>query len=579
MIKHAATCFLLAISFSAFGEIPTPTHADLAYGTDPLQKLDLWIADSAEPTPLIIWFHSGTFGGGDKADADGYEQTILAGLESGVSFAAANFRLITDGVLGSDILMDGARAVQFLRGNATLYNLDPKRFGAFGNVYGGSMAIWLGVHADLADPKSDDVFLKQSSKLSVVGSFQGQATFNISRWPELIGPHPNGETGLDNEIEKFLGPELAQDPTGEAANAIWEDLDYMAMLSRKSPPIFQYNSRSKDAATRNGQYVRHPTHAVRLAEAADQAKVTNEIYLEADNPDLGGQKQDLLMAFFYRHLNASRPPEITSNVSATPKPGRIGKVVTFSVAAMDPEGGELTYTWNFGDGTEGTGATVDHTYMAEGSFTATVTITDESGKSVTGQTSLNVRELRDQDNDGYPDDLETAFGSDPNSNSDTPLGLPAVTAPETLTLLKLLIRLKFSATGNDQIKLKGILPVPDGFSPAGKTVVIFVGGVVKTLILDEKGASPKGSDDKYKMRIKSKKGVVAAQDSMFTATFKKGDFAAAFADEGLTSTDVKKGTRAVEIMVLFEGQLYRITQGVSYTARTGKVGSAKMLKP
>ncbi|MEU9836761.1 carbohydrate-binding protein [Streptosporangium sp. NPDC048047] len=63
--------------------------------------------------------------------------------------------------------------------------------------------------------------------------------------------------------------------------------------------------------------------------------------------------------------------------------------VAFSSAgSSDPEGGALTYSWNFGDGTTSTAANPSKTYTADGTYTVTLTVRDPQG--LTGNTSLIV---------------------------------------------------------------------------------------------------------------------------------------------------------------------------------------------
>jgi PKD repeat protein len=64
-------------------------------------------------------------------------------------------------------------------------------------------------------------------------------------------------------------------------------------------------------------------------------------------------------------------------------------VVNFSSAgSSDPDGVIASYSWSFGDSTSGSGPTVSHTYTAAGTYTARLTVTDNSG--LTGTTSVSV---------------------------------------------------------------------------------------------------------------------------------------------------------------------------------------------
>lgn len=56
------------------------------------------------------------------------------------------------------------------------------------------------------------------------------------------------------------------------------------------------------------------------------------------------------------------------------------KRASFSASgSSDPDGDQLTYTWNFGDGTQKQGENVTHAYTYEGSYNAMLTVNDQSG--------------------------------------------------------------------------------------------------------------------------------------------------------------------------------------------------------
>jgi PKD repeat protein len=269
---------------------------------------------------------------------------------------------------------------------------------------------------------------------------------------------------------------------------------------------------------------------------------------------------------------------VVSSPSVAPNPAAVNTTLTFMVTDSIPN---ATITWDFGDGTlAANGSPVTHSYAAPGMYTAVLTILDvASGQSLTQNLAVSIGTADDIDSDGFINALEIALGTDPLNINSTPFGGAPAGTPQAIVISKASVKLNFTKTGADSIQLAGLLPVPAGFSVLNKTAVVYfggvTGGVTGSFTLSAKGASPKANNT-FAIKIKSKKGVVAAQTAPFSAKFLKGTFAPKLAAEGLDgSATVKKVPRTVLAIVLFNQTLFQTTKTLSYTATKGKTGTAK----
>ena len=81
---------------------------------------------------------------------------------------------------------------------------------------------------------------------------------------------------------------------------------------------------------------------------------------------------------------------------ADPATGAAPLLVQFSATGLDPQGGRLTYEWDFGDGGGSFNQSPQHTYTAAGTYTATVTATDPQGKTGTATVEVVVTQNGNQ---------------------------------------------------------------------------------------------------------------------------------------------------------------------------------------
>jgi PKD repeat protein len=83
----------------------------------------------------------------------------------------------------------------------------------------------------------------------------------------------------------------------------------------------------------------------------------------------------------------------TASFTATPTSGNKPLQAYFDASASTDSGGSIVnYAWNFGDSSTATGVTASHTYTNSGSFTCSLIVTDNDGKTATATKTITVTE-------------------------------------------------------------------------------------------------------------------------------------------------------------------------------------------
>lgn len=190
-------------------------------------KLDLYLPekiDSGEKKsnklPLIIWVHGGAWMGGDKRGCP-----AVRFVRYGYAAASVNYRLSQHAIFPAQI-EDCKAAVRFLRANADKYNLDTKRFGAWGASAGGHLVALLGTTGDVNDFEKGEN-LKVSSRVQAVCDYFGPTDFSrIADFPSTMN-----HTAADSPEAKLIGgPILENKEACKKANPI-------TYVSKDDPPF------------------------------------------------------------------------------------------------------------------------------------------------------------------------------------------------------------------------------------------------------------------------------------------------------------------------------------------------------
>jgi PKD repeat protein/type 1 glutamine amidotransferase/plastocyanin len=111
--------------------------------------------------------------------------------------------------------------------------------------------------------------------------------------------------------------------------------------------------------------------------------------VEYRSTDNAGNQEDPPKSVEFTIAEAD-PDAPTVQGFADPSTGAAPLLVQFSATGRDPQNRPLIYEWDFGDGGGEANQTTQHTYTRAGRYTATVTVTDQQGKTGTDTVEIVV---------------------------------------------------------------------------------------------------------------------------------------------------------------------------------------------
>jgi acetyl esterase/lipase len=242
-----------------------PAHANVKYGPHERHVMDVWLAKSDKPTPVLVSIHGGGFQGGDKSVDGGLLRQCL---DNGISVVAITYRFSSHAIAPASF-HDSAGAVQFVRHKAVEWNIDPKRFAATGGSAGAGISLWLGFHDDLADADNEDPVLRQSTRLSCMVVFAGQTSYDPRFIRKLF---PDSDTYKHGALARLFDADLNKlDDLPEEKYRLFEECSPLHHLTKDdAPAMLNYGGSIDQAVTDVGIGIHHARFGQALKEKMDE---------------------------------------------------------------------------------------------------------------------------------------------------------------------------------------------------------------------------------------------------------------------------------------------------------------------
>jgi acetyl esterase/lipase len=228
--------------------------------------MDVYRAESKEPTPVVFFIHGGGWGAMNKDNVHNLLDVPRL-LSAGITVVSINYRYVHQAQKAGIQppvkwpLEDAARALQFVRSKAAEWNLDKRRIGACGGSAGACSSLWLALHDDMAKADSSDPVARESTRLfcaAVVGAQTSLDPKAMREWMpnSTYGGHAFGfrTNGKDKaaEFQRFY-------EARESVLPYIREYSPLEHASKDDPPLYLQYAQNNVAV--KGEPQTDPTHS------------------------------------------------------------------------------------------------------------------------------------------------------------------------------------------------------------------------------------------------------------------------------------------------------------------------------
>ncbi len=192
------------LTWSVLTARPKPiADATIAYGTDDMQKIDVWLPRGKGPFPVVVMVHGGCW---TSSIADRSLMNWIADdlRKSGIAVWNIDYRGVDRAGGGyPGTFADTAKATDQITENARKFNLDTHQIIAVGHSAGGHLALWLAARAKL--PATSPLHTPHPLRIAHVISLGGL--------PDLEATAASPDNGCGTEVVAGLvGKPMAEHP-------------------------------------------------------------------------------------------------------------------------------------------------------------------------------------------------------------------------------------------------------------------------------------------------------------------------------------------------------------------------------